>query len=127
MDDGNRYAFVHVHGEDKLFDFEHGRYYRSPKGFKTKKQKGHFFRARSGIDKAKALGERLDFLTLSTQYDKDKPEKKLKRIKELNYAWTKLKQQIEYYWQNKLYWKFCRKNHLEPYEIHKRKKSKEVS
>lgn len=42
----------------------------------------------------------------------------------MNYAWTKLKQQIEYYWQTKLYLGFCQKNHLEPYEIHGRKKSR---
>jgi hypothetical protein len=80
-------------------------------------------RVRSGVDLAIAKEERLDFLTLSTQYDKEEPKKRLKRIKDLNYAFTKLKQKIEYYWQKKLYLTFCRKNHLEPYEIHGRKKS----
>ena len=41
----------------------------------------------------------------------------------LNYAFTKLKQQIEYYWQKKRYLTFCRQKHLKPYEIHSRKKS----
>jgi hypothetical protein len=123
MDDDNRYALVKVHGEDRLFDFEHGRYYQPSNGFKTKKQKARFMRVRSGVDVAKAKKERLDFLTLSTQYDKKQPRQRLKRIKDLNYAFTKLKQKIEYYWQKKLYCQFCQKNHLEPFEIHKRKKS----
>lgn len=123
MDDGNKYAIVHVHCEERLFDFEHGRYYRPSNGFKTKKQKAHFMRVRSGVDLAIAKKERLDFLTLSTQYDKERPEERLKRIKDLNYAFTKLKQKIEYYWQKTLYNRVCRKNRLGAYEIHGRKKS----
>ena len=69
MPDGNKYATVRVHGEEKLFDFEHGRYFKLSNGFKTEKQKGHFMRVRSGVDLAIAKKERLDFLTLSTQYD----------------------------------------------------------
>jgi hypothetical protein len=46
IDDGNRYVIVHVHGEDRLFDFEHGRYCRPSNGFKTKKQKAHFMRVK---------------------------------------------------------------------------------
>jgi hypothetical protein len=91
--------------------------------FRTKKQKGHFMRVRSGVDLAIAKKERLDFLTLTTQYDKERPEQRLKRSKDLNYAFTKLKQKIEYYWQKTLYNRFCRKNLLKPYEIHGRKKS----
>ena len=123
MPDGNKYAIVRVHGEEKLFDFEHGRYFKLSNGFKTKKQKGHFMRVRSGVDLAIAKKERLDFLTLSTLYDKENPLQRLKRVKDLNYAFTKLKQKIEYYWQKTLYNRFCRKTHLEPYEIHGRKKS----
>lgn len=99
MPDGNRYAIVSVHGEDRLFDFEHGHYYKH--GAFTKKQKRHFMRLRSGFSLAVARKERICFLTLSTQYDKEQPAKKLKRIKGLNYAFTKLKQQIEYYVQRR--------------------------
>ena len=123
MPDGNKYAIVKVHGEEWLFDFEHGRYFRLSNGFKTKKQKGHFMRVRSGVDLAIAKKERLDFLTLSTQYDKEQPEQRLKRVENLNYAFTKLKQKIEYFWQKAFYLRFCRKNHLKPSEIHGRKKS----
>jgi hypothetical protein len=28
MDDDNKYAIVQVHGEELLFDFENGRYYK---------------------------------------------------------------------------------------------------
>jgi hypothetical protein len=121
MDDGNKYAIVHVHGEKRLFDYTNGLYYKP--GRFTKKQKRHSMRVRSGITKAIAEKERLDFLTLTTQYDKSQPEKRLTKIKNLNYAFTKLKQKIEYYWQKTLYLRFCRKRHLEPYEIHSRKKS----
>lgn len=100
-----------------------GSSYYGKRGY-TKKNKAHFMRIRAGVIKAISEEERLDFLTLTTQYDKEQPEKRLERIEGLNYAWTKLKQQIEYFWQRKLYLQFCRKNHLEPYEIHGRKKSR---
>ena len=102
MPDGNKYTIVDFHGEKRLFDFDNGRYFKRPNGFKTKKQKRHFMRVRSGVDLAIAKKERLDFLTLSTQYDKEQPKKRLKRIKDLNYAFTKLKQKIEYCWQKTL-------------------------
>lgn len=121
MPDGNNYAIVYVHGEDRLFDFEHGHYYKH--GAFTKKQKKHYMRLISGFRLAVAKKERVCFLTLSTQYDKEQPARKLKRIKDLNYAFTKLKQQIEYYVQKKMCLQFCKRNHLEPYEIHARKKS----
>lgn len=121
MPDGRKYAIVNVHGKERLFDFENGQYYR-PRSF-SKKNKAHFMRVRAGVNVAISNYERLDFLTLSTQYDKTQPKKRLKRIKNLNYAWTKLKQQIEYFWQKNRYLQFCRKNHLSPYEIHGRKKS----
>jgi hypothetical protein len=89
----------------------------------SKKNKAHYSRVRSGLLVGETNQERIDFLTLSTQYDKDSPQDRLKRVPELNYAFTKLKQKIEYYWQNKRYAQFCKKNHLQPYEIHKRKKS----
>ena len=121
MPDGITYTVVKVHGEEKLFDFQNGRYYK-PNSF-SKKNKRHFMRVRSGVNLAVAKQERLDFLTLTTKYDTEKPQSKLKRIKNLNYAFTKLKQQIEYYWQKKRYLDFCRKKHLKPFEVHRRKKS----
>jgi hypothetical protein len=65
----------------------------------TKKKKAHYSRVRSGLLVGEANKERVDFLMLSTQYDKNRPQERLKRVPELNYAFTKLKQQIEYYWQ----------------------------
>lgn len=121
MPDGRRYSLVKVHGSERLFDFENGQYYK-PNSF-SKKNKAHFMRVRAGVNLAISKSERLDFLTLSTQYNKAVPEKRLERIEDLNYAWTKLKQKIEYYWQKEQYMRFCRKNHLEPYEIHGRKLS----
>ena len=123
MPDGHKYAIVQVHGEERLFDFENGRYFKPPYGFKTKKQKAHFMRVRSGVDLAIARKERLDFLTLTTQYSKGKPDQRLKRVKDLNYAFTKLKQKIEYRWQKDRYLQFCKKNRLKAFEIHGRKKS----
>ena len=124
MDDGNRYAIVLRMVKSLFLILSMGEYYRPSNDFKTKKQKSHFMRVRSGVDLAIAKRERLDLLTLSTQYDKEQPERRLKRIKDLNYAFTKLKQKIEYYWQKTLYNRFCRKNRLEAYEIHGCKKSK---
>lgn len=112
MPDGKSYAIVKVHGIEKLFDFDSGRYYR-PNSF-SKKNKAHFMRVRAGVNLAIAKRERLDFLTLTTQYNKSQPEKRLEKIKHLNYAWTKLKQKIEYFWQKQRYLNFCRKNHLLP-------------
>jgi hypothetical protein len=89
----------------------------------TKKNKAHYSRVRSGILKGEVDKERIDFLTLSTKYDKDRPQDRLKKLPELNYAFTKLKQKIEYFWQKKRYLKFCSKNKLVPFEIHGRKKS----
>jgi hypothetical protein len=89
MPDGNTYTVVHVHGTDRFFDFKNGQNYR-PGSF-TKKNKAHFMRVRAGVNVAITKEERLDFLTLTTQYDKERPENRLKRIDNLNYAWTKLK------------------------------------
>jgi hypothetical protein len=96
-------------------------YYK--KGGYTKKNKAHYMRVRPGLLLGTVNKERIDFMTLSTQYDKDRPQERLKKMPKLNYAFTKLKQQIEYYWQKKRYLKFCRQKHLKPYEIHGRKKS----
>jgi hypothetical protein len=93
------------------------------KGGYTKKNKAHYMRVRPGLLLGQVNKERIDFLTLSTKYDIEKPEDRLKRMPKLNYAFTKLKQQIEYYWQKKRYLKFCHQKHLKPFEIHNRKKS----
>lgn len=121
MPDGNRYALVTVRGKERYFDFENRVFYK-PGAF-TKKNKAHYMRVRSGVLKGMANQERLDFLTLTTKYDKEHPEQRLKRVPELNYAFTKLKQQIEYYWQKKRYLCFCRKNRLKPFEMHGKKRS----
>jgi hypothetical protein len=89
----------------------------------TKKNKAHYSRVRSGLLRGEVEKERIDFLTLSTQYDKERPDDRLKKLPELNYAFTKLKQKIEYFWQKKRYEKFYRAKRLQPYEVHKRKKS----
>jgi hypothetical protein len=96
--------------------------YYGKRGY-TKKNKAHYMRLRPGLLLGTVNKERIDFLTLSTKYDIEKPEDRLKRMPKLNYAFTKLKQQIEYYWQKKRYLKFCRQKHLAPFEIHGRKKS----
>ncbi len=121
MPDGITYSVVRVHGEEKLFDFQNRRYYR-PNTF-TKKNKKHFMRVRADVNLAITKTERIDFLTLTTKYEKENPQNRLDRIDDMNYAFTKLKQKIEYYWQKKRYLKFCRKNCLESFEIHARKKS----
>ena len=99
-----------------------GATYYQKQGY-TKKNKAHYMRLRPGLLLGTVNNERIDFLTLSTKYDKEKPEERLKRMPKLNYAFTKLKQQIEYYWQKKRYLLFCRQKRLKPYEIHGRKKS----
>jgi hypothetical protein len=98
-------------------------YYNYKNGGYTKKNKAHYMRVRPGLLLGTVNKERIDFLTLSTKYDKEKPQDRLKKLPKLNYAFTKLKQQIEYYWQKKRYLKFCRQKHLKPFEIHGRKKS----
>jgi hypothetical protein len=139
-EEGKIYHAVKVHGvykdangwhinegeaQTKFIDYADkwkGASYYGKSGY-TKKNKAHYSRVRSGLLVGETKKERIDFLTLSTQYDKNKPQERLKRVPKLNYAFTKLKQKIEYYWQKTRYEKFCKKNHIEPYEIHRRKKS----
>lgn len=64
-------------------------YYRK-QGY-TKKNKAHYMRVRSGLLVGETNKERIDFLTLSTQYDKNRPQDRVKRLPKLNYAFTKLK------------------------------------
>ena len=60
-------------------------------------------RLKSGMTLAVARKERLSFLTLTTKYDKNQPEKRMERIKHQNYAFTKLKQKIERHLQKAMY------------------------
>jgi hypothetical protein len=80
-------------------------------------------RLKSGMTLAVARKERLCFLTLTTKYDKNQPKKRLERIKNQNYAFTKLKQKIERYLQKAMYERYCKKHKLSPYELHGSKKS----
>ena len=121
MPDGNQYIITRVKGEDKLFCLETGQIYRP--GCFTKKQKRHFMRLKSGMTLAVARKERLCFLTLTTQYDKTQPEKRLIRVNSLNYAFTKLKQKIERFLQKAMYIRYCKKVKLSPFELHGDKKS----
>jgi len=66
---------------------------------------------------------RLCFFTLTTRNDKNEPKNRFKRIKDQNYAFTKLEQKIERYLQNEMYLKHCRKYELSPFELHGSKKS----
>lgn len=117
MPDGYRYIVV----GDRLFSLETRQYYRP--GRFTKKQKRHYMRLKSGMTLAVARKERLCFLTLTTRYDKNQPKKRLARMKQQNYAFTKLKQKIERYLQKTMYIKHCRKHKLSPFALHGAKKS----
>lgn len=123
MPDGLRYWAVPYHGGFRLFCFETGRYFRA--GTFTKRQKARYSRLQAGFKKAQSRNERVSFLTLSTAYEKavDKygvplqvngrfvpknPTKYNQKIKGLNYAFTKMKQKIERYWQRKIYIRECK-------------------
>lgn len=105
----------------RLFCINTGKYYESGKF--SKRQRRAYMRLKSGLTLGDHRKERLCFMTLSTQYDLSQPEKRLNRIKKLNYAFTKLKQKTERYLQSRTYEKYCRRHKLEPYEIHGCKKS----
>jgi hypothetical protein len=117
MPDGHRYIIA---GE-RLFSPETHEYYRH--GRFTKKQKRHFMRLKAGMTLAVARKERLCFLTLTTKYEKNEPKKRLERIKEQNYAFTKLKQKIERFLQRAMYLRYCKKHKLTPFEMHGAKKA----
>lgn len=114
----------------KLFNPNSSRYYK-PNQF-TKKQKRAYMRLKSGFDLAIAKKQRLTFLTLSTQYEvlkkdgvviKDSkgksipkyPQLRKRRIKNLNYAFTKLKYKIETKLTRLIYEKTCKRKKLSPY------------
>jgi hypothetical protein len=80
-------------------------------------------RLKSGMTLAVARKERLCFLTLTTKYNKNQPEKRWERIKHQNYAFTRLKQKIERYLQKIRYIRHCKKHKLLAYELHRTKKS----
>jgi hypothetical protein len=117
MPDGHRYIVA----GDRLFSPDTHQYYRH--GRFTKKQKRHYMRLKSGMTLAVARKERLCFLTLTTRYDKSQPMKRWEKIKQQNYAFTKLKQKIERYLQKAMYVRHCKKHKLSPYELHGAKKS----
>ena len=117
MSDGYRYIVV----GDRLFSPDTHQYYRH--GRFTKKQKRHYMRLKSGMTLAVARKERLCFLTLTTRYDKNQASKRWNRLKQQNYAFTKLKQKIERYLQKSMYVRHCKKHNLSPYELHGTKKS----
>ncbi|XES77818.1 MAG: hypothetical protein ACBZ72_02795 [Candidatus Bathyarchaeia archaeon] len=136
MPDGKVYVVQKIRGENKLVSFGNSLFeslsvYRKDKF--SPKQKRHFMRLRSGMTLGQYRGERLVFMTLSTQYDikrdrfgnkmvdsngrsiPEKPKERKEKLKLMNYAFTKLKQQIEYYLTQKMYERYCKKTHREPY------------
>jgi len=117
MPEGHRYIVV----GNRLFSPDTHQYYKH--GRFTKKQKRHYMRLKSGMTLAVARKERLCFLTLTTKYNKTQPENRWDRIKQQNYAFTKLKQKIERYLQKAMYERYCKKHKLSPYELHRTKKS----
>jgi len=117
MPDGYKY----IAKNDRLFSVETHEYYKP--GRFTKKQKRHFMRLKSGMTLAAGRKERLCFLTLTTKYDTSEPQNRFKRIKDQNYAFTKLKQKIERYLQKAMYVRYCKKCKLSPFELHGSKKS----
>ena len=100
-------------------------------------------RLKSGFEIATAKNERICFLTLSTKYDiikrngvivKDSrgksipanPKKRVERIKELNRAFQKLMDKLEYYLTSKLYERTCKKQHKIPY-VHSIKRKRKIA
>jgi len=73
MPDGQRY---HIY-KGQLFTISTGKFYK--KGGFTPKQKRAYMPLRSGMTLAVAKKQRICFMTLSTQYDKAEPEKRLDR------------------------------------------------
>lgn len=117
MPDGKNYVI----SRGQILCLETGRPWK--KGGYTKKQKRAYMRLRAGATLAIDRKERLQFLTLSTRYDRAAPEKRLSRLKKMNNAFTKLKQQIEWDWQKKIYIRYCKKHHLTPWVKHHNKKT----
>lgn len=126
MPDGHRYFIA----KGRLFSPDTHQYYKP--GRFTKKQKRHYMRLKSGLTLGTYKKERLCFLTLSTKYEVVKvngiivkingksvplnPRKRLTKMTQLNYAFTKLKQKIQRYIQKQMYERFCKKKHLQPYK-----------
>jgi hypothetical protein len=131
MPDGERYFAVPYHGNERLFNFNTGRYYRQ--GIFSKRQNARYSRLKSGISKAVARKERVCFLTLSTAYEKaidengipltdqnghfvpKYPSKYREKLNGLNYAFEKLRKIIEWYWANIAYQKECKNLNIDPY------------
>jgi hypothetical protein len=120
MPDGQRYQ-MHKGG---LFCINTGRYYK-PGSF-TPKQKRAFMRLNSGMTLGEVKKELLCFITLSTKYETTDSKNRFSRTPKLNYAFTKLKQQIETYLTNNIYEKYCKKHSLTAWEGRGRKNRKSV-
>lgn len=116
MDDGNYYVEVKTNRNMNgwaPFDFDNHVFYKH--GRMDKRKKARYMRIKSGMRLAKGKKERLDFLTLTTQYDKSDYENRLSNIGGMNHAFDLLKKKIEYFWQKTLYLRVCKKNHLVPW------------
>ena len=80
-------------------------------------------RLKAGMTLAVARKERLCFLTLTTKYEKNEPGKRLERVKEQTYAFTKLKQKIERFLQRAMYLRYSKKHKISPFQLHGAKKA----
>lgn len=82
-------------GKCQVFDFRE-RSYRNPMEY-TKKQKRLFHRTYSGLQVGFFKNQYLIFLTLTTEYDKEKKEAALRKAdRELNNDWVLYKKNIDY-------------------------------
>lgn len=127
MPDGHRYFPVKTQRNMNgwaLFSYETHQFYRH--GQMDKKKKARYMRVRSGMRLGAGRKERLDFLTLTTAYNKGDKDP-LAKIDGLNYAFKKMKQQIEYWYQKKQYVDFCRKNKLKAYVRTEKKGRKKIN
>jgi hypothetical protein len=97
MPEGQKYILA---GNGRLFSPDNHEYYRP--GRLTKKQKRHFMKLKSGMTLAVGGKERLCFLTLTKQSDKEELEHRLKRMQnndlptvagtyQKRFRWRKLK------------------------------------
>lgn len=130
MADGRLYYPIEINGKKELVSFPRHEYDRvviHGTGKLSRKESHRFMVMISGLTLGMREKERINFLTLTTKYDKDSfdtVEQKQKYQKQINKAFTLLKQQIERYLTAKTYEKACKKRKLTPYE--KRWRSKKA-
>ncbi|MCW4017140.1 MAG: hypothetical protein NWF00_00415 [Candidatus Bathyarchaeota archaeon] len=153
MPDGKIYVVQKIRGEKKLVSFGNSPFeplsvYR--KTHFSRKQKRAFMRLKSGFllstrkDEHGKQKERVCFMTLSTQYGikrdrfgkrmvdlngrsiPENPAQRQEKIKQMNYAFTKIKQQIEYYLHMRMYIRACKKTHRKPFVAVGVRKSKKI-